>query len=96
MNEDKIKNSFQNIKKDVGEVKSNVTEILNELRALNYLKSSKLVTPSKEVGSEKIFTSKVSVTEGMRESVNEVFDSGIFTSGEKVREFEKKFSNIAV
>src|SRR3989344_10746 len=86
MNEDKIKNSFQNIKKDVGEVKSNVTEILNEL------KSSKLVTPSKEVGSEKIFTSKVSVTEGMRESVNEVFDSGIFTSGEKVREFEKKFS----
>ena len=92
MNEDKIKNSFQNIKKDVGEVKSNVTEILNELRALNYLKSSKLVTPSKEVGSEKIFTSKVSVTEGMRESVNEVFDSGIFTSGEKVREFEKKFS----
>ena len=88
MDEDKLKNSFKAIKTDINEIKFDVTKVLNELRNL---KSPKLKAFSGK-SSGKIFTSKVSVTEEMKESVNEVFDSGIFTSGEKVKEFERKFS----
>jgi len=40
----------------------------------------------------KIFTSKVFVNDDMKKAVNEVFDSGIFSNGEKAKEFEKKFA----
>lgn len=42
--------------------------------------------------SRKIFTSKVFINDDMKKAVNEVFDSGVFTMGEKVKEFEKKFA----
>ena len=41
---------------------------------------------------EKIFTSKVFVNDEMKKAVNDVFDSGIFSNGEKTKEFEKKFA----
>ncbi len=44
------------------------------------------------MNEKKIFTSKVFINKGMKDVVNEVFDSGIFTLGEKTKEFEKKFS----
>jgi len=39
-----------------------------------------------------IYTSKVTVNEEMRKAVDEVFDSGMFTMGAKVKEFEKRFA----
>lgn len=39
-----------------------------------------------------IHTSKVFVNESMKKAVNDVFDSGVFVNGEKVKEFEKKFA----
>ncbi|MBU0457438.1 MAG: DegT/DnrJ/EryC1/StrS family aminotransferase, partial [Nanoarchaeota archaeon] len=39
-----------------------------------------------------IYTSKVFVNEEMRQAVNEVFDSGMFTMGQKTIEFEEKFA----
>ena len=41
---------------------------------------------------EKIFTSKVFVNDDMKKAVNDVFDSGIFSNGEKAKEFERKFA----
>lgn len=87
MDENRLKNSFKAIKVDINEIKSDVFDVLNELKTLRGSKERL----SSEKTSGKIFTSKVSVTEEMKEIVNEVFDSGIFTSGEKVKEFEKKF-----
>ena len=43
------------------------------------------------MNKKKIFTSKVFVNKEMRDAVNEVFDSGIFTLGEKTKEFERRF-----
>jgi len=44
--------------------------------------------------TNKIFTSKITVTDEMRKAVNAVFDSGMFVMGDMVKEFEKKFSRI--
>ncbi|MEK6842696.1 MAG: DegT/DnrJ/EryC1/StrS family aminotransferase, partial [Nanoarchaeota archaeon] len=44
------------------------------------------------MGEKKIFTSKVFVNDEMKKSVNDVFDSGIFSMGDKNKEFEKKFA----
>lgn len=88
MKDDRIKNSFQNIKRDINEIKIDLNEILDKLKYKKDIQSEAFV----EDNSGKIFTSKVSVTEEMRESVNEVFDSGIFSNGERAKEFEKKFS----
>ncbi|MBI4116566.1 DegT/DnrJ/EryC1/StrS family aminotransferase [Candidatus Pacearchaeota archaeon] len=44
------------------------------------------------MNKERIFTSKVFVNQEMRDAINDVFDSGIFSNGEKAREFEKKFA----
>src|SRR3989344_3736947 len=45
-----------------------------------------------QMGDSKIYTSKVFVNDEMKRAVNEVFESGIFSNGEKTREFEKSFS----
>ncbi|MBI2043924.1 DegT/DnrJ/EryC1/StrS family aminotransferase [Candidatus Pacearchaeota archaeon] len=82
MDEGKIRNSFKSIKRDMEELKDGIKEIADKL-------SYKETTYD---DSGKIFTSKVTVTPEMREAVNEVFDSGIFTSGEKVKLFERKFA----
>lgn len=84
MDEEKIKNSFQKIKRDMDDMRADLKEILNELKPKH--KQSEIKN------SGKIFTSKVTVTDDMRDAVNEVFDSGIFTSGEKTKEFERRFS----
>lgn len=46
----------------------------------------------KKLKTNKIFTSKPHVDEAIKEAVNEVFNSGIFSNGEKVKEFERKFA----
>lgn len=84
MDEKKIKNSFGNIKRDIEELKEGIRGIINQLNPIQENFSAD--------NFGKIFTSKVTVTQEMRDAVNEVFDSGIFTSGPKVKEFEKKFS----
>ena len=96
MNEVKIRNSFKNVKKDIDEIKTDLHEILGELRKksqnLESKESKEKPIQQEAQKSNKIFTSKVTVTDDIRRSVNEVFDSGIFSYGEKVKEFEKKFS----
>src|SRR3989344_6847880 len=94
MNEVKIRNSFKNVKKDIDEIKANLHEILGELRKKSQVLESKEKPIQQETkkGPSKIFTSKVTITDEIKNSVNEVFDSGIFSYGEKVKEFEKKFS----
>ena len=87
MEEEKIKKSFQNLKIDVKDLKEDIRNIFEEL------KKFELAVPKKNnvADSGKIFTSKVFVNDAIKSSVNEVFDSGIFTMGEKTKEFEKKF-----
>lgn len=43
--------------------------------------------------SSNIYTSKVTITDSMRDETEKVFDSGMFIMGEKVKEFEKKFAS---
>lgn len=88
MDEKKIINSFKNIKQDINAINLTIIEILTELKNSRNIRSM----ASSGENSGKIFTSKVFVNEEMKKTVNEVFDSGIFTSGEKGKEFEKKFS----
>tara|TARA_Y100000310_G_scaffold167546_2_gene167397 strand:+ start:34918 stop:36156 length:1239 start_codon:yes stop_codon:yes gene_type:complete len=88
MDEKKIKKSFQNIKEDIDNIKLSISEILIKLQS----KKKFELEDSSENNFGKFFTSKVLVNEEMREAVNNVFNSGIFTSGEKVKEFEMKFS----
>lgn len=78
----KIRKSFQAVKKDINEIKEEIKEI-----SLNIAKSK---IEKKE--TNKIYTSKVFVDDSLMEAVNEVFSSGIFTSGKKTKEFEKKFA----
>ncbi len=44
------------------------------------------------MGDSKIYTSKVFINDEMKKAVNEVFESGVFSNGEKTKEFEKNFS----
>lgn len=46
------------------------------------------------MGDSKIYTSKVFINEEMRRAVNDVFESGVFSNGDKAKEFEKNFSQI--
>jgi dTDP-4-amino-4,6-dideoxygalactose transaminase len=85
MDEESVKKSFQNLKKDIDDIKEN-------LRKISFDIEKKKDNKQKDI-SGKIFTSKVFVNEDMRNSVDEVFDSGIFTSGEKTKEFERKFAD---
>ena len=82
MNDKRIKKSFQAVKKDLYEIKKEVEKI-----SLNFEKKR-----IKKRDTKKIYTSKVFVDDSLIEAVSEVFSSGIFTNGEKIKEFEKKFS----
>jgi len=87
LNERKVKKSFQGLKQDIYNLKKTFDSISQRIASFEE-------PISKDINKkEKIFTSKVTVTEGMREAVNEVFDSGVFTSGEKTKEFEEKFAD---
>ncbi len=84
----RIKKSFQNLKRDIDNLRNNLKSISKEIKAFSDI----FPAQASEKASEKIFTSKVFVNDEMRKAVNEVFDSGIFTMGRKVEEFEKIFS----
>lgn len=81
--EEKIKKSFENLKRDISEIKASI-ERLN--REKNFSKSNL----SKETVA--IYTSKPFVNKEMLDAVAEVMESGIFTAGKKIIEFEKKFA----
>lgn len=78
----RIRKSFQAVKKDIEEIKEEIKEIS--------LSIAKNKIEKKE--TKKIYTSKVFVDDSLLEAVNEVFSSGIFSMGEKTKEFEKKFA----
>lgn len=85
MREEDIRKSFENVKMDINEI---INEVKNISDAVFSLKPKKTLVS----GNGKIYTSKVFVDDEIRNSVSEVFDSGIFTSGEKLKEFEEKFA----
>ena len=88
MDEERLKKSFQNLKRDIDGLRDNLEGISNNVSYFNEMFPKKI----QDKNSEKIFTSKVFINEDMKKAVNEVFDSGIFISGNKTIEFEKKFS----
>ena len=88
MGEEKIRRSFQNLKEDIRKLSDDVGTIFGDLKKFETYIPKKMNVDN----SGKIFTSKVFVNEEIKSSVNEVFDSGIFTMGGKTKEFEKKFS----
>ncbi|NCN98869.1 hypothetical protein COU62_03855 [Candidatus Pacearchaeota archaeon CG10_big_fil_rev_8_21_14_0_10_35_219] len=75
--EDRIKNSFQNLKKDIESIKKSI----DSLKKDDFSKSD-----------GRIFTSKPSVNSDMLDAVKEVFESGIFSNGEKSKDFEESFA----
>lgn len=87
INEKVIKKSFHKLKKDILNLRKTFDSVSERVTCLEEF------FPEKINEKEKIFTSKVTVTEKMKDAVNEVFDSGIFTSGEKTKEFETKFAD---
>lgn len=87
LDEKKIKKSFKKLKRDISSLKKTFDSVSKRLVSFEEFSSKKIF------GKEKIFTSKVTITDEMREAVNEVFDSGVFTSGEKTKEFEEKFAD---
>ena len=80
--EEKIKRSFANLKKDIDDIKSSIETLKKELKSTKEIKQK----------NNSIYTSKPFVNYDMLESVREVFESGMFSMGEKVREFEKRFA----
>ncbi len=88
MDEERLKRSFQNLKRDLDNLRDSLEEISDKVSYFNGIFPKKI----QDKNSEKIFTSKVFVNDDMKKAVNEVFDSGVFTSGPKTAEFEKKFS----
>ncbi len=48
--------------------------------------------PDEEKPKKIIYTAKPFVDKGMKDAVNEVLDSGVFTGGKKLKEFEEKFA----
>jgi len=88
MDEERLKKSFQNLKKDIDNLRDSFEGISEKISYFNELFPKKV----QDKKSEKIFTSKVFVNDDMKKAVDEVFDSGVFTSGPKTAEFEKKFA----
>ena len=84
----KLKKSFQNLKRDIFDLREAIAKIREEIKNFEIIIPKKISNPN----SGKIFTSKVFVNEEIKNAVNQVFDSGVFTMGEKVKEFERKFS----
>ncbi len=87
-NEDAVKNSFQHLKKDIEQLKGSLINISKQIDSLEKTLPHKSLTKPQE----KIFTSKVFMDDDIKESVSKVLDSGIFTLGSELENFERKFS----
>ncbi len=83
-----IRKSFQNLKDDIQLIKEALSDVSNSLNKISDEIPKKPIENSKNP----IYTSKPFITKDMLDTVSEVFDSGIFSQGEKVAEFEQKFA----
>jgi len=79
MSEERIKRSFKSVKKDLEGIRT----------ALELIGNKNILQRKFE---DKIFTSRPFVNQGILEAVKEVLESGWFSNGPKIREFEEKFS----
>ncbi len=82
--EEKIKLSFQKLKDDISNLRKEISDVSEKID-LNKL--------NRKV-NEKIYTSKPYVNQEMLNAVKEVLESGMFSLGEKNKEFEERFAKI--
>lgn len=82
--EGNVKISFQKVKEDI----ENIRKSLENLRDTEVKKKALELNGN----SEEIYVSKPFVNEEILDSIIEVLNSGRFTAGPKLEEFEKKFS----
>ncbi|PIN90869.1 hypothetical protein COU60_00810 [Candidatus Pacearchaeota archaeon CG10_big_fil_rev_8_21_14_0_10_34_76] len=90
MDEEKIKKSFFNLKKDIEKLKDGLESVFRRI-----IDMENAVPVEKIDEKSPIFTSKVFVNNDMLQAVKEVFESGIFVLGEKTIEFERKFADFS-
>jgi len=87
--EKKIKESFKRLKEDINEIKKQLSIISQKIGGEINSEHEQVVK-----GPKKIFTSKVFVNQNMKNAVNNVFNSGMFSMGEKLKKFEKRFAEL--
>jgi perosamine synthetase len=83
--EERVRESFRNLKKDISEIKNSIGELSTRFGGQE---ESKILDKD-----GRIFTAKPFVNNDMKKAILDVMDSGIFSMGEKVKEFEEKFAN---
>lgn len=81
VNDDKIRALGFDYKDDLSEAVGKTIQLFKGIK-----------NPVEEIPKKIIYTAKPFVDESMKKAVEEVLDSGMFSSGKKLKEFEEKFA----